>query len=122
MKVAAMGIVVKDHQVLLVHRKWYPKLWGPPGGFVDPGETKEEAVCREIWEETGILCQIEQQIHEFMYEDSHITVYACQYISGQLQCSFESHEVGWFSMNQLPSPISPDITIFEKAMQLIENK
>ncbi|MCR9293870.1 MAG: NUDIX domain-containing protein [bacterium] len=56
--VAAVGgiIVNGDDEMLLVRRARDPGLgkWGLPGGFVDPGETVEDALRREILEETGL--------------------------------------------------------------------
>ncbi|WP_129596114.1 NUDIX hydrolase [Anaerophilus nitritogenes] len=124
MQTAGLGIVIKENDILLVHRKWYPMIWGPPGGFSDPGETIEETICREVFEETGIECKALEEIHDFTYKDeyshSHIHVYACEYIAGEIQCSFESKEVKWFTIDTLPTPLSPEKKIFQKAMELIK--
>ena len=37
-----------------VHMRIFPNAWVLPGGKIDPGETLEECVIREIFEETGI--------------------------------------------------------------------
>ncbi|TCO75175.1 NUDIX hydrolase [Marinisporobacter balticus] len=122
MKTAALGIVVNKNEILLVHRKWHPILWAPAGGFIDPGETEEEAVVREIGEETGVKSQVLEKIHDFIYDNgydvSHIHVYACQYISGSLECSFESNDVKWFPIDHLPHPISPEKYVFDKAIEI----
>lgn len=55
------GLVLKGDQVLAV-KKAYSKtkgLWTFPGGFVSPGETIDEAVIREIKEETSIDVKVE---------------------------------------------------------------
>ena len=116
MNIAALGIVVKESQVLLVFRRFSPQLWAPPGGFIDKGETPEETIERETWEETGVICKAISKIYEFDFNQSHILVYACEYISGDLNCSYESTDLGWFDIHDLPTPISPDIEVFKKAL------
>jgi len=55
-KVAVAALAVKDGKVLLVRRKYPPSAgkWSLPGGHVELGERLEEAVLRELKEETGI--------------------------------------------------------------------
>lgn len=52
----ADAIIVKDKKVLMVKssRGFVTGIWDLPGGFVDYGETPEEAVIREVKEETGL--------------------------------------------------------------------
>ncbi|MBF8983926.1 NUDIX hydrolase [Lutibacter sp. B2] len=123
MKKAALGIVAHNDKILLVHRKWHPILWAPAGGYLDPGETEKETVYREIWEETGVKCEVLDKIHTFTYKDEYshslIIVYACKYLSGNLTCSFESQDVQWFDIDKLPQPLSPDPSIFKKALEYI---
>jgi len=47
-------IILVDGKVLLIHRRNPPHGWALPGGFVEYGETVEEAVRREMKEETGL--------------------------------------------------------------------
>jgi ADP-ribose pyrophosphatase YjhB (NUDIX family) len=47
-------IILLDGKVLLIHRRNPPHGWALPGGFVDYGETVEDAVRREMKEETGL--------------------------------------------------------------------
>ena len=53
-----MGAVIKDHagRLLLILRGHEPGkgLWSIPGGRIEPGETDEQAVVREVREETGL--------------------------------------------------------------------
>ena len=54
----AMAVLARQGQVLLVHRhperRFYPDCWDLPGGHIEPGESPEEAVRRECWEEIGV--------------------------------------------------------------------
>ncbi|WP_139490790.1 NUDIX domain-containing protein [Brevibacillus dissolubilis] len=60
----AAGIVVRGDEVLVV-KKAYGGLkgkWSFPAGFVDPGETVDNAAVREVLEETGITAKVRQAV------------------------------------------------------------
>ncbi len=51
------GAVIRDGRVLLAQRTRPPELagrWELPGGKAEPGESAEQALARELWEELGI--------------------------------------------------------------------
>ncbi len=53
-------VLNKDRTKLLMIQEQNPLLpdvWKLPGGLVETGETIEEAVLREVWEETGVKCK-----------------------------------------------------------------
>ncbi|MFH1311638.1 MAG: NUDIX hydrolase [Candidatus Eisenbacteria bacterium] len=52
-------------RIVLVKRKNPPHGWALPGGFVDYGETVEEAAIREALEETGLEITIDRQFHSY---------------------------------------------------------
>jgi len=56
----------KDGTLLSISRRDQPDNIGLPGGKVDPGETPEEAVIREVWEETGVTVATSDL--EFIFE------------------------------------------------------
>jgi 8-oxo-dGTP diphosphatase len=51
--------------VLMVERRNAPQGWALPGGFVDVGETVEEAALREVREETGLEVELVRQFHVY---------------------------------------------------------
>ncbi|WLR55746.1 NUDIX hydrolase [Mesobacillus subterraneus] len=55
------GVVISEDGSWLVVKKRYGGLkgsWSLPAGFVDEGETADQAVLREVKEETGVVCTV----------------------------------------------------------------
>ncbi|WP_414835441.1 NUDIX hydrolase [Bacillus sp. Ba 3] len=98
-------------------------VWGVPGGFVELGESTEEAGRREVLEETGIEIGSLQLISVFSGKDFFVKLsngdefypitiaYLCKdIIGGTLKADgFESLHVQFFDLNALPEEISPFI-------------
>ena len=77
--VAAAGLVDADGRVLIAQRpegKSLAGLWEFPGGKIEPGETPEEAIVRELEEELGIetkvACLAPLTFASHSYEDFHL--------------------------------------------------
>jgi 8-oxo-dGTP pyrophosphatase MutT (NUDIX family) len=66
---AAGGIVARDGDVLLVHRPRYDDWTFPKGKAVD-GETDEDCALREVHEETGLRCELEDELPSTHYVDA----------------------------------------------------
>ena len=80
--------------------------WEFPGGKIEPGETPEEALVREIWEELETRIVIEQLVTtvEWDYSKFHLTMHCfwCHVESGEL--TLKEHEAArWLSVNELDS-------------------
>lgn len=58
---AAGGVVVRDGRVAIVHRPRHGD-WSLPKGKLDPGEGWEEAALREVAEECGLRCRLEEEL------------------------------------------------------------
>ncbi|RLE94819.1 MAG: hypothetical protein DRN04_01875 [Thermoprotei archaeon] len=76
--IAAVGaVVLKNGRILLIKRGKEPGkgLWSIPGGAVQAGERLEEAVLRELYEETGLTGKVGELIHieeAIIREDSKV--------------------------------------------------
>jgi len=70
----AVAIAVKGKKVLMIKRGRAPRkgAWGPPSGFIEVGETPEEACLRELKEETGVSGQIVRLLGVNRLEDKEV--------------------------------------------------
>ena len=103
---AVIVLITREDKVLLVHaRNFRRDFYGLVAGFVETGETLEEAVIREVSEETGI------RIKNIRYFDSQPWPYPCglmvgfkaEYDSGVIHLQQEELSTGdWFSRDNLP--------------------
>ena len=80
--------------------------WEFPGGKIEPGESPEEALKREIWEELETRIEIERFVTtvEYDYPTFHLTMYCylCSVESGSL--TLKEHEAArWLPKDQLGS-------------------
>jgi 8-oxo-dGTP diphosphatase len=64
---AAGGVVLRDGRIAVVHRPRYDD-WSLPKGKLDPGESWEQAALREIEEETGLRCRLDEELTTTRYE------------------------------------------------------
>ncbi len=62
-------IELSDQRIVIIERKNPPYGWALPGGFVDYGESLEDAAVREALEETGLQVQLVRQFHTYSAPD-----------------------------------------------------
>ena len=93
-RVRAVAIVVRGEQILLMHRVNYGKeYWVFPGGGVEAGETVEQAVARELREETSMEVRVEKLLYHHIYDDgSEQFFYLCAPVSGEPRLAADSQE------------------------------
>ena len=70
----AVAITVKGKKFLLIKRGIAPRkgTWGSPSGFIEIGETPEEASLRELKEETGVSGQVVRLVGVGRIEDKEV--------------------------------------------------
>ena len=106
-------IELDDSGIILISRKNYPFGWALPGGFVDYGESLEDAAVREAKEETGLDIKLIAQFHTYSRPDRDLrhhsisTVYIAK-ASGAPRAADDAKEVGIFTKDALPEPIAFD--------------
>lgn len=107
--VSAVALIDADGRVLLARRpegKSMAGLWEFPGGKVEPGETPEAALIRELKEELGIdtwsSCLAPLTFASHSYPDFHLLmpVFACRRWQGMAQAR-EGQELAWVAPARL---------------------
>ena len=99
--------------VILIKRKNPPMGWAIPGGFVDYGETLEEAAVREAKEETNLDVELVRQFHTYSdpnRDPRHHTI-STVYIAkarGKPQAGDDALALGFFTESNLPDEIAFD--------------
>lgn len=109
------AVVIRNDAILLVKRGQEPSqgVWGLPGGVVELGETIEEAVSREVKEETGVdispvrLLTVLDSVtkdesgkiryHYILFE------FLCKFLGGEPKASSDVQAAMWVSLSSLGS-------------------
>lgn len=97
--VAAL-VTNEEGKILLVKSPW--RGWEYPGGLIEPGESFQEALHREIREEAGVEVEITGFVGICKNIEKNIVNidFTCRYLSGELTTSEESTEIIWATPEQ----------------------
>ncbi len=103
---AVIVLVEQGNRVLLARaRRFREEVYSVIAGFVEPGETLEETVQREVKEETGIEVGNIRYFgsQPWPFPDSLMIAFTAQYASGEIKVDGEELlDAEWFAANQLP--------------------
>jgi mutator protein MutT len=120
------AVVLQNEGVLLARRGTSPNegAWIFPGGLVELGERIEDALVREVKEETGWMVRVVQLVELLDYIDKDhdervryhyiIADYLCEYVEGDLQAGSDVTDVRIVPFEQLA-----EYGVSEKALEVI---
>jgi 8-oxo-dGTP diphosphatase len=105
-KVVVVALIPRDRGLVLVrqNRDHRRDAWVLPGGFVNLGESLEEAVVREVREETRLFIRVNRVLNAYSYPGSQKVVlgFIAEYLYGDLAPGDEILEARVFSPEQIP--------------------
>ena len=105
--VVAAVIQNEEGKILIAQRnlkKSQGGLWEFPGGKIEPNETREEAIIREIKEEMDIDIEtkkfIDQKVFNYPDKDINLIAIECKQIKGDIKLN-EHEDIKWVNKNEL---------------------
>jgi len=119
--------ILNEERFLLVRRGHEPSkgLYAFPGGRVHEGETDEEAVRRELAEETGLAVESVSPLEELLlppspngdYPAFRLLVFRGRNPSGEMRAGDDAAEAGWFRLEEMELlPIIPSVLDTARAL------
>lgn len=121
-KQIGVAVIWNDQQQILIDRRRQEGLlgglWEFPGGKIEPGETVEACIRREIQEELGIEVEVGDHLitidHAYTHFQVTLNVHHCRHVAGEPQ-PIECDEVRWVTVDQLDQYPFPkaNVTIIE---------
>jgi 8-oxo-dGTP diphosphatase len=119
------GVILKGRSILLIQRKHEPfqGTWALPGGFVEYGETTENAIRREMIEETGLKTSVRKLLG--VYSDpardprghTITVVYLLDRVGGKLAAGDDAGNVRFFKADELPELAFDHLVIVKDAFR-----
>jgi len=110
---AAGVILVERGEVLLVQRKYAPRVggWTLPAGFVESGERADDCAVREAKEETNLDMEIVRLFGVYSAMDDPRTavvlvLYVCRRLGGALRSGDDASDARFYPLDELPADIA----------------
>ena len=115
--VGVVGLVRDGEGRVLLLRHTYRrgKPWGVPGGGLQPGETLEECLCRELFEETGMRVEIRRLLSAGAHTDRKLVdmIFDCNPLPGESLACFKPNaeiaEARFFHPHEFPDGLPESI-------------
>jgi ADP-ribose pyrophosphatase YjhB (NUDIX family) len=106
-------IIELEKGIVLIKRKYPPIAWALPGGYVDYGESLEDAAIREAKEETSLDVVLKRQLHTYSdprrdLRSHNVTTVYIATAEGKPKADDDAKEVGVFTKETLPGDLAFD--------------
>ncbi len=107
-RVAVSALIFDGERILLALRRDI-EWWNLPGGGMEIGETVDEALCREVSEETGLVVEVGQLVGVYSKPQKQevVLTFRCSVLSGTPIATEESLACRYFDPNDLPAKTLP---------------
>ncbi|MCL1472099.1 8-oxo-dGTP diphosphatase MutT [Argonema antarcticum] len=117
-KFIGVAVIWNDRGEILIDKRRQDGLmgglWEFPGGKIEPGETVEECIKREIWEELGIEIEVGSRLivinHIYSLFAVTLTVHECRHTNGEPQ-PLECDEIRWVTLDELDKYTFPEANV-----------
>ena len=124
-QVFAAAVILDENKNILLVKSTYNRFhpWGMPGGSLEYGEQPEEAVIREIWEETHLNVSVEKLLLINSWLPDRVGMYyLCRITGGMFAPSDEVSEFAYFPLDNLPDVRPLDKDMIRKLHSLVEHE
>jgi len=126
---AVMALVKREKQILLARSPHFPPgMYSALAGFVEPGESLEQCLAREVAEEVGVRIGAARYFasQSWPFPHSLMIAFVCEYVGGELKPQeAEIEDAKWFDLlhlPKLPSKISIARKLIDAVCQEIEEQ
>jgi NAD+ diphosphatase len=103
---AVMALIKRENRILLARSPHFPPgMYSALAGFVEPGESREQCLAREVEEEVGVRINNARYFasQSWPFPHSLMIAFVCDWVSGDITPQAgEIEEANWFEVLQLP--------------------
>jgi|SRR5690349_12731338 len=124
-QVFAAAVIFDEHKNIFLVKSTYQRFhpWGLPGGSLEYGEHPEQAVIREVWEETGLTICIEKLLLVNSWLPDRVGLYyLCRITGGTFHPTEEISEFDYFSLDDLPDIKPLDVGMLKRLHGMVEHE